>query len=162
WLALARLAQGDVLALARARDRILERLFVNGLSSRQDLPAFLRWSGQGDGQRVQAARLWLTNLCERAHDWAQRSATSSTEAGVKAEAYVDLLFAFGLARVGEVDASRALVCRAKAELATAGEVHGFLLQAFDYRIGQALAGKPHGGPLPPEQLEYLASMDPES
>jgi len=35
------------------------------------------------------------------------------------------------------------------------DVHQFLLGAFQYRINQALEGKPHAGPLPNEQLEYL-------
>jgi hypothetical protein len=158
WLALARLARGDVLALARARDRLLERLFVNGLSCRQDLPGFLRWAGRGDGERLQAVRLWLRDLCDRAHDWVQRSAGSWKAAGDKTGAYVDLLFAFGLARVGALEACRQLVRRAQAELDSGSDVHSFLLQAFDYRVRQALEGKPHAGPLPAEHLEYLSHM----
>src|SRR5262249_25046998 len=37
-LALYRLSHGDLLALTRSRDRLLERLFKNGLSSELDLP----------------------------------------------------------------------------------------------------------------------------
>ncbi len=35
------------------------------------------------------------------------------------------------------------------------EVHSFLLQGYTFRIQQVLEGKGHGGPLPPEMLEYL-------
>jgi hypothetical protein len=156
WLALARLAGDDILTLARARDRLLERLFVNGLSARQDLPAFLRWSGKADGQRSVVVRQWLRRLCDLAHDWVKRSAGSVGHA--QTEAYVDLIFAFGLARVGEAEASRQLARRAESELPTADEAHLFLLQAFNYRISQALQGKAHTGPLPADQMEYLAEM----
>src|SRR5262249_54812158 len=46
WLSLTRLSHGDVLGLARARDRLLERLYRNGLSSDADMAGFLRFSGQ--------------------------------------------------------------------------------------------------------------------
>src|SRR5262249_35837145 len=48
WLAQTALAQstrGDTLALARARDRLNERLYHNGLSLERDVPAFLRFAG---------------------------------------------------------------------------------------------------------------------
>src|SRR5262249_26632980 len=45
WVSLVKLSRGDVLALARARDRLLERLFHSGLVPDQDLPSFLRYSG---------------------------------------------------------------------------------------------------------------------
>src|SRR5205807_6973924 len=39
------------------------------------------------------------------------------------------------------------------------EVHTFLYNAFEFRVRQALEGRPHAGPLPQEQMEYLAHMD---
>src|SRR5439155_23914554 len=70
--------------------------------------------------------------------------------------YIDLMFAFGLARLGEVTASRALVDRASATLeAAGGETHSVLLQAFRYRIDQVLAGRPHAGALPAPLIEYV-------
>src|SRR5262249_15321906 len=68
--------------------------------------------------------------------------------------YIELIFGFGMARVGEIDAARELLARAK-PLADQGPVHQFLYQAYDYRIRQALEGKPHKGPLPLEMMEYL-------
>jgi hypothetical protein len=160
WLALARLAGGDVLALARVRDRLLERLFVNGLSPRQDLPGFLRRSGKARNERSVVVGQWLRRLCDLAHEWVRRSA--GVRGLAQTEAYADLMFAFGLARVGQAEACRELVRRAEASLPTGDEAHSFLLQAFAYRIGRVLDGKPHAGPLPPEQIEYLAAMDTES
>lgn len=75
WLAsfaLARLAGGDVLSLARARDRLLERLFRKGLNVELDLPGFLRGTGQGEGQRSEAIRDWLDQLPELVHRWIDR------------------------------------------------------------------------------------------
>jgi hypothetical protein len=168
WVSLIGLSRGDVLALARARDRLLERLFQNGLRPEQDLPSFLRFSGQPTSQRFRAVRQWLTQLAEMARRWTheagQAAPPSSGKAGT-AEAqtpmdgYIDLVFSFGLARLGESDASRELLTQAQEVLGPLDDVHTFLLGAFQYRITQALEGKPHTGPLPNEYLEMLEAMD---
>src|SRR5262249_62209460 len=56
WPALHRLVHGDVLGLARARDRLLERLYVAGLSPDLDLPAFLRFTGVRASDRFRVVR----------------------------------------------------------------------------------------------------------
>jgi hypothetical protein len=157
WRSLVQLSKDDVLTLARARDRLLERLFHNGLRPEQDLPSFLRFSGQPTSQRFRAVRQWMTNLCSQAHAWIQGG--GGPAAGAPTVAYTDLVFAFGLARLGETDASRELRQRAQDVLGGMDDVHQFLLQAYDYRIKQALEGRPHSGPLPAEQMEYLEHMD---
>src|SRR5262249_11051442 len=156
WSHLVQLSSGDVLALARARDRLLERLFQNGLRPELELPGFLRFAGQPASLRFRAMRQWMLNLCDQAQLWVLEMKESSREAITPAEltcGYIDLIFAFGLARLGEQDACRQLLQRAKKALDGQGEVALFLLQAYDYRVKQALDGKPHTGPLPPEQLE---------
>jgi hypothetical protein len=158
WLAalgLHRLAGGDALGLARARDRLLERLFRAGLRPEQDLPSFLRFSGPAGNQRFRAVRQWLVFLADRAHRWVEQKGQLTSEGKPKTDAYIDLLFAFGLARLGEVEACNRLCERAKAALVDTGPAHEFLLEAYCYRIRQALEGKPHRGPLPAEQMEYL-------
>lgn len=167
WVNLVQLSRGDILALARARDRLLERLYQNGLRPEQDLPTFLRFSGQPTSQRFRAVRQWLTQLAELAHRWAHEATQASPASpggmviGQKTpmDGYIDLLFSFGLARLGEADASRELLGRAQAVLGNEHDVHQFLLGAYQYRITQALEGKPHAGPLPDEQLEYLEQME---
>ena len=72
WLALARLAGGDVLCLARARDRLLERLFRRGLSHEQDMPAFLRGEGPLTSQRSMLIRDWLVQLADLVGRWIDR------------------------------------------------------------------------------------------
>jgi hypothetical protein len=158
WSHLVQLSRGDVLALARTRDRLLERLFQNGLQPQLDLPTFLRSAGQPANLRFHAVREWMVNLCEQARNWVTESKEKSKDAITPTEltcGYIDLIFAFGLARLSEHDACRQLMHRAKAALAEAGEVALFLYQAFEYRVKQALDGKPHAGPLPNEQLEFL-------
>src|SRR5262249_21123628 len=54
---------------------------------------------------------------------------------------------------------RKLQQRAQNYLAGRDEVHSLLVEAFNFRINQALEGKPIGGSLPPEQLEYLGQME---
>ena len=52
WVNLVRLSAGDVLGLARTRDRLLERLLTRGLDAEQDLPSFLRYAGQKSTERA--------------------------------------------------------------------------------------------------------------
>jgi hypothetical protein len=161
WYHLVQLSRGDVLALARARDRLLERLFQNGLRPELDLPGFLRFAGQPASLRFRAMRQWMMNLCDQAQFWVLEMKESSRDASSKEEltcGYIDLIFAFGLARLGEHDACRQLLQRAKTALDGHGEVASILLQAYNYRVEQALAGKPHAGPLPAELLEYLEAL----
>jgi cellulose synthase operon protein C len=160
WSHLTRLAGNDVLGLARARDRLLGRLFSGGLRPERDLPTFLRFASEASGRRYHAARQWLTRLRDRAREWAGRQGLDVLYAGSepRTSEYIDLVFSFGLARLGETEASRRLLQHASAVLAEQDDVHQVLLAGFRYRIEQALAGKPHGGPLPGEQLEYLEML----
>lgn len=156
WAHLAKLASGDVLALARARDRLLERLFHNGLRPEQDLPGFLRSAGQPGSQRFHAVRDWMLNLGELARKWVKDNADPHHKP--LTEHYLDLIFAFGLARQGEADAARQLLARAREALSDKDDAHRFLLEGYAYRINQALEGKPHTGPLPAEVLDLTKGM----
>src|SRR5262249_43955063 len=54
WLAqcsLSRLSGGDALALARTRERLLDRIAPKGLNLELDVPAFLRFAGSEAGER---------------------------------------------------------------------------------------------------------------
>src|SRR5262249_33747095 len=115
WLigqALHRLSDGDVLVLARTRDRLLARLFQSGLTGDLDLPAFLRFSGSG-GVRFQAFRNWLLKLPERVRHWLTKVNPRGTEPPPgETLAYADLILAFGFARLGERDLAHSLHERA--------------------------------------------------
>jgi hypothetical protein len=157
WSHLMQMSRGDVLALARARDRLLERLFHNGLRPEQDLPSFLRFAGQPTSQRFRAVRQWMTDLAAQAQEWIKEGGVPNATA--QTPAYVDLVFSFGLARLGETDAARDILSHAKTALNGKDDAHKFLLDAFEHRVRQALDGKPHTGALPNEQLEYLEHME---
>ena len=96
-------------------------------------------------------------MAETAREWIGRQGMDLTTQQHKPQTreYSDLLFAFGLARLGEHDAAVALLRRAGAVLAEEDDAHQLLFAGFDYRVRQALDGKPHGGPLPDEQMEML-------
>jgi hypothetical protein len=158
WLAWLHLSAGDVLTVARARDRLLERLFQNGLRPEQDLPGFLRFADTPTSQRFRAVREWMTGLADLTQKWVQDNASTMQKPPM--DAYVDLVFSFGLARLGEAEAARDLLSRAQEGLAGKDDAHAFLLEAFRYRIRQALDGKPHTGPLPAELLNLLRGMVP--
>jgi hypothetical protein len=158
WLAFSRLTDGDVLALARARDRLLERLFQNGgLQPSVDLPTFLRVAGQPATQRFRGIREWMLELCNQARDWSRdaNQGTQQTEGAAPTLAYIQCYFAYGLARMGEKQASNDLFDHAKKALEKLDDAHKFLLGAFGHRIRQAQTGQKNAGPLPAEQMEYL-------
>lgn len=161
WVSLTRLSHGDVLALARARDRLLERLFEQGLKPDQDLPGFLRFAGQASDQRSRNVRHWLATLNGLAQQWLERM-PPPVYTETRTAQYIDLMFAFGLARLGEQTASRRLLDRAVEVLDADGHpAHSFLMQAFAYRISEAMAHRPHTGPLPTEYMEELARLQAE-
>jgi hypothetical protein len=71
------------------------------------------------------------------------------------KAYADLIFAFGLARAKDVDASRKLLGSAGDVLKGGDAAHQCLLRCFTYRVEQVLAGKPPVGALPTEALNLV-------
>jgi hypothetical protein len=159
WYHLVHLLEGDVLALARARDRLLERLFHNGLRPEQDLPGFLRFAGQPAGQRFRDVREWMKTLCDKAHAWVEKNPNPMHKPLMGP--YVDLVFAFGMACLGEADAGKHLLRRAREVLRDKDPAHTCLLEAFSHRIEDALEGKPHKGPLPARQMDELGRMSTE-
>jgi len=186
WLAhvaLARLSGGDVVGLARTRDRMLERLYQDGLSLDLDVPAFLRFAGQGSGDwaaRAQEVRDWLSHARESVHRWvAARPDRPAGRARLVPElttqdpqlqafgfgtatrftrAYADLILAWGLTRLGDRTGSQELLSFAQATLAGTDDVHAVLYDAYAYRARQALEGRPAVGPLPPDLLSRLEAL----
>jgi hypothetical protein len=155
WGALVRLAGGDVLGLARARDRLLEQLYQYGLNADLDLASFLRFSGMKAVDRFRAVRDHILRLREVIHRWLAEAKYLRPET----RDYADLMFAFGLARLGQAKECQTLLGPAQEALGTLDEVHDWLQRAFTYRIGQALEGKVHSGRLPDELLAELEQMD---
>jgi hypothetical protein len=95
----------------------------------------------------------LETLRLAAHAWIARDVAPDVVALNKA--YADLIFAFGLARAKDADASRKIL-RSSADLLKKGDAaHQCLLRCFTYRVEQVLAGKPPVGPLPPQAFEPL-------
>src|SRR5262245_7621682 len=101
------------------------------------------------------AGAWLRDLHERAQTWAAEQGGTPNQT----PAYIDLLFAFGLARLKQATDAHTLLNQAGAVLLPLGEAHACLFDAFEYRIRQALREQPHAGPLPPEQMERLENID---
>jgi hypothetical protein len=160
WWHLARCGgQADVLALARARDRLLQRLLnEGGLNKERDLPYFLRAAGDQDSDRMRLVRDRAMKVHKLVDQW---------QAELKVnKPYVELMFAFGLAKLGEATAARDLMRSALERLlepitATGRPdlAHEFLGKCFVWRIENALQGKPHAGPLPAEMMERLETID---
>ncbi len=156
WWALYRISGNDVLMLARARDRLLERLFQRGLAPEFDLPAFLRNTATGESERFRVLRDRFDEIQQRVAEWVIEPELSPSS---QTKRYVDLIFAYGWARLG--DSTRCHQCWSEAEkgLGRADPVHRWLLQAYQQRIQQALNGSPLEGSLSPELMEQLDSMD---
>src|SRR5262249_51304763 len=155
WLAGYRLAQlggGDVLGLARVRDRLLQRLLERGLEPERDLPIFLRTAGMRDSERIRVVRGKALDLHQAVKKWAEGIPVNGP--------FVDLLFAFALGKLGESTPAKQLLEAARKEMEkpapassgtqqdqakTAAIVRNFLFKAFKYRIEQVMAGKPNAG-----------------
>lgn len=171
WLAasrLAALAKGDTLGLARVRDRLLQRLLEEGLVAEKDLPRFLRFSELRESDRARLVQEKLTELHTVIRLWTvdtvgPTSALTPGENGATA-AYVDLLFAYGFAKLGEAEAAHSAIESARRVLTAlnpnddVGIVPAFLFRAFEHRVRQALTGAPLIGPLPAAMKSELAEM----
>lgn len=83
-------------------------------------------------------------------------------------AYVDLMFAWGHARLGNTETARQLVDTAKDRIRTeptpgssdrrANTVRAWLLDAFAYRVQEALDDRAHGSPWPAALADRLVSQ----
>jgi hypothetical protein len=71
----------------------------------------------------------------------------------------DLMFAFGLARLGDAAGARRLVRESAAVLAKRDPLATWLLRAFEHRIDQVIEGKAGGGQLPRELLDALERLE---
>lgn len=157
WCAVAKLSGGDVLTLARARDRVLERLFQQGLMPDRDVPGFLRAQGMKSGDRFLAVRDQIVDLRGLAKTWSRKHRGTASEL---TDNYIDLLFAFALARMGEVTASRELVESATKSLKgkKKDSIHSWYLKSLTHRIEQAGEGLSAVDPLPEELMSKLDAM----
>lgn len=156
WQALADLSGGDVLSLARTRDRLLERLLEDGLRLDVDAPTFVRANLSGS-DRLPAVRGALVELRRSVHRWVGQGADATA-------LYVDLIFAYALARLGEAADTERLLTKVRREFRGAGkrhfdQVHRWLLAAFEERTQAALAGESVSGPLSAELFGKLDGMD---
>lgn len=83
-------------------------------------------------------------------------------------AYLDMMFAYGMARLGEVRRSAALAEAARSILEAlpaddpSGIAGRFLARAFQFRIGQAVAGQSPTAQLQPVLLDELNDLDRKS
>ena len=154
WSSLSKLAGGDVLAMARARDRALERLHAKGLSRDLDLPYFLRFAGSATSDRAGLARDHLIRLHEPARAWLRTGSWTGPHTG----ALADLIFAYGMARLGDVETAVGLLASGLDALPRFDPVVSWLGKAFEHRVWQASEGKAAAGPLPVELMEQLDAM----
>jgi len=169
WLVASRLAKltgADLLGLARVRDRLLQRLLDGGLNAELDLPYFLRTAGMKDSSRVRVVKDQLAELHKLLRIWAEKggkstSAVTTTDNKVTLP-YIDMMFAFAYAKLGEVTPARALMDNARHLMVHENPTQdlqittNFLFKAFRYRVEQAIAGQPHTGPL---DAALLAELD---
>lgn len=165
WLArvaLARLAGGDTLGLARGRDRVLARL-QGGLSLDRDVPRLLRVTGQanaagaGSGRALRVGAQLEALLKAFEETPRKRSAVEAPAAFTRA--YVGLEFAWGFARLANAERARQLRDAALAALDRRDPVHQYLTRAYQVRIDQALEGVAPDTPLPPEVNGLLNGLE---
>lgn len=169
WLAGFRLTQlsgADILGLARVRDRLLNRLLTEGLSPEKDLPSFLRYAGHKDSERMRVVRERALDLHAAVRKWSLPHPQNLP--------YIDLLFAFALAKLQETTAAKRLVEEARKVLEvpipSAWHEHKsfetyvsaltgrWLFKAFRYRVDQVLSGETRVLPLSQDLLSELEEI----
>lgn len=157
WYGLSRMAGGDSLTLAGARDRCLERLFKSGLRPDMDMPSFLRLSKLAASDRSRAVREQLLELHGLVQNWIK----GNTPAGASppTTAYANFVFAFGFAHLGEATRARALVQLAQEELQGSDRIHAWLSLAYEHRVNEVLAGRSPTDRFPRELMDDLEAMD---
>src|SRR5262245_4096380 len=96
---------------------------------------------------------WLRGLCDLALTWSKDPSERPTF--LETQAYIQLIFAYGLARAGDNGTSNQLLDAASQVLAARDAVHQSLLKAYDYRIRLAQEGHKNAGPLPAEDVLAL-------
>ena len=170
WRNLARLS-GDVLGLARVRDRLLDRLMEkNGLDLGLDAPTFVDLADQKDGERIRQVRDRAIRLHRAAQQWHDRSSEAAKDQITPAvnKPFVDLVFAFGMAVLGQENIARDLIQSAARDLLTRphpndkknlDDVGAFLHKAILFRIERALNKEAHEGSLPPDLLKRIDEID---
>ena len=145
--------QVDRVAMARARDRMFTEL-QNGLPTSRELPAFLRFSGVGNaahlGEPLEKIRAQFTTV--------KRNRQTLEAPVTLTQPYVDLIFAWGFARLGIVDRANELRDAAIASLPQNDVIHQFCSQGLVARIRQALDGEPAAVPLPPHIATMLTAL----
>ncbi|CAN5326912.1 hypothetical protein BH11PLA2_BH11PLA2_01230 [soil metagenome] len=164
-LKLAEAGGGDVLGLARCRDHLLTRLLERGLSPEHDFPAFLRYAGLRNSEQARLVRERLPELHSLVKKWTETSLASAkiltANDKVNTPHLADLIFAFGLATLGEQTVAQTLLENARKAMEQPKWADGpslistFLVRGFKYRIDTALEGKPLAGPLPEPLLDQL-------
>lgn len=165
WTTLARLNH-DVLMLARARDRILERMYDHGLVADRDMPSFLRTGIGQSGERIRQVREKVRELHESVREW------SITNLGIASDTtlhYIDLTFAFAFAKLGESSVATELIHSADQALVPRSApgtkkrnidpIHRWLFEAYRHRIESVSNGTPLSSPFPAKMMERLEQMD---
>ncbi|WP_029630337.1 hypothetical protein [Zavarzinella formosa] len=161
WESLSKLAGNDVLALSRARDRVLRDLMEYGLRKDRDFPLFLQSkNGRKDPAEESDSHLFL-RLREKAWSWCSQS--QMNELASVFRTWVDLTFASALARFGDTGVARTILDdstkRWEAKVASlATPAQEWLFQAYQERVRQACRGENAQTPLPPALRRELGSL----
>ncbi|MFO0601030.1 MAG: hypothetical protein U0228_37320 [Myxococcaceae bacterium] len=165
WLgrfATSRLAGGDTLGLARARDRVLTRVGA-GLSLDRDVPRLLRIAqqasagGAGTGRAIRVSQQLEALL--KAFEETPRKRSAVEAPPQFTHAYVSLEFAWAFARLANAERARTLRDRALQPLDRKDPVHHYLTRAYLARIDQALEGVAPTTPLSPEINALLTGLE---
>ncbi len=155
WFAMYRMSGDDVLLLAQARDRLLQRLFDQGLTPEFDMAGFMRTDGKETSDRFHVLRDQLLQLRDAANRWIEEPSSE----GARTKSYADLMFTYALARLGETSQCNEMLAEISAGLLqTDDPLHAWVFDAYSHRVKQALAGDQKGQPLPAELLQRLESM----
>ena len=155
WCALYQLSSQDVLMLARARDRMLERLYSQGMTAEFDMASFLRVGGAAHSDRFRILREKMVALRSQVASWINEPVAASNP---QTKGYADLMFAYAFACIGETSPCNQLLSELEPLLIGKDVIHKWVFRAFAQRIKQAIEGDMRHGQLSSELLDQLSTI----
>lgn len=170
WSALSRMT-GDVLLLARARDRALRLLFEKGNRDVSELPVFLRVLSSKDGCKLLGRDEWLSRLIDKGLKWSESlRSTLPAEAVGTTLCCIKALFSCAAAYMGctvirtrlneeVISDLRPALAKLVDKVGASEKQHAtqamtFIVESLLFRSAVIADGRPTE-PLPVERITYL-------
>lgn len=177
WLTY-RLSGHDALALIRHRDRLLHDVMEHGIRRDRDFPIFMQNPNSPTAGNNQSRTTVFKQLSELARNWCpaamrlplnspatskRSSKAKPTEDAIVFATFVDLTFAIGMARSGDIEAAETVRIHAERRWIRPRpdqvDAYNWIFKAYVERCKQACRGEHGTDPLPIQLRDDLAKLN---